>query len=274
LIASRETIPKSKFKTTILALVVATLLWCSNLQASEPTSLREIITAHSLMWPIVVVGVAMIAVLMAWLSRSPPAEPVKAVEKQWLSNEQLTDRFIAAIPQITTQLNLEIATAQQTEVFEAREGKMIFGDLIDLGENVAQIHVPVTYRYHLPLRSSCRLELRGNVLVVHAPKIEASLPPAIHTQQMEKIAVRGWGRLPPTDLMERLERQMTPTLTAYATDDRHLELVRNKCRKAVAQFVMLWLKGEQLPRKVTAMQIRFADEPHTTSSLKLLSDFE
>jgi hypothetical protein len=56
-----------------------------------------------------------------------------------------------------------------------------------------------------------------------------SLPPAIHTDGLEKLAVRGWGRGGTTEQMMELERTVTPMLNRLATDERHLELVRNQC---------------------------------------------
>ena len=223
-------------------------------------------------------GIVLLIVVIVWLKRTNPPrpKPTMAEAVACLTSETITQRFLASIPQVTRQLNLELATATQTEVFEAAENKTILGGLIDLGTNVAQIHAPVTYRYHLRLADPWKLELRDHTIVVHAPDIHPSLPPAIHTDRMEKRMERGWARMSPSALLDQLERRMTPTLNAYATDTRHLELVRPQCRKAVAEFVQKCLTSEPWWQRgtVTALQIRFADEPAVSpqSTLKLQTE--
>ena len=224
-----------------------------------------------------VLGLILLVFILCWLRRISPVRPKTMVEAiGGLTSETITRRFLAAIPRVTRELNLELATATQTEVFEATEHLTVFRGLLDLGTNIAQIHVPVTYRYHLPLVAPWKLELRGTTLIVHAPDICPSLPPAIHTDRMEKRTERGWARLPPDDLLAQLERQLTPTLSGYATDPRHLDLVRPQCRRAVAEFVQQCLTAEPWWQRgaVTALQIRFADEPavSSASTLKLQMD--
>ena len=72
--------------------------------------------------------------------------------KPSLTNETITARFIAAIPTITSVLNLEVAVATQTETFTQTSSRKVFWGLLDLGDSTVQIRVPVTYRYHIALR--------------------------------------------------------------------------------------------------------------------------
>ena len=58
---------------------------------------------------------------------------------------------MSALPTITRQLNLEVATTHQVEVFERIDTKRLLWGWIDLGTNVALLRVPVTYRYHIKL---------------------------------------------------------------------------------------------------------------------------
>jgi hypothetical protein len=158
------------------------------------------------------------------------------------TGEQLTSRFVAAIPEITPELNLELATATQTETFTKTSTCVWFG--LDLGTSTAQIRVPVTYRYHLCLREPWRLEIRQQRITVHAPMFHPSLPPAIHTDRLEKLSVRGWARGSTAELIEQVQQAITPTLIQYAGEVRHLDLVRAQCRQSVAEFVRLWLERE------------------------------
>ena len=113
---------------------------------------------------------------------------------QPFTNEDLTGRFVSAIPELTQELNLELATATFNETFTRKSGLTTLWGLLDLGTSIVQVQVPVTYRYHLCLRDAWRLELKQRRLVVHAPGIRPSLPPALHTDRMECLTVRGWAR--------------------------------------------------------------------------------
>ena len=136
-----------------------------------------------------------------------------------------------------------------------------------------QIRVLVTYRYHLCLREPWRLEIKGQRVIVHAPAFQPSLPPAIHTDKLEKLSVRGWGRGSTVELLEQTQREITPTLSRYACDPKHLELVRTQCRQSVAEFVKLWLERERQWGRhgIHEIQIMFPNEAEiTTHTLRLL----
>ena len=79
--------------------------------------------------------------------------------------------------------------------------------------------------------------------------------------KLERLAVRGWARGSTQGLMEGLERSITPTLSRYASDPRHLELVRHQCRQSVAEFVQLWLEREH--HHVNEIQILFPKEENS-----------
>jgi hypothetical protein len=89
-----------------------------------------------------------------------------------------------------------------------------------------------------------------------------SLPPAIHTDQLEKLSVRGWCRGSTAELLEQTQKEITPTLIRYAQETRHLDLVRTQCRQSVAEFVKLWLEreGHWGRPHVTEIQVLFPAE--------------
>ena len=62
------------------------------------------------------------------------------------NDENLTERFISAIPELTQELNLELATATFNETFTKQSGLTTCWDLVDLGTSIVQVHVPVTYQ--------------------------------------------------------------------------------------------------------------------------------
>ncbi|MBA4148884.1 MAG: hypothetical protein H0X66_12280 [Verrucomicrobia bacterium] len=165
---------------------------------------------------------------------------------QRFSQGTITETFLAAVPTLsrTPGGNLELATSMQTETFERSDMKTVAWDYLYLGTTIVEIKVPVTYRYHLQLSDPWRLDVSGNTCIVYAPQIRPSLPPAIHTDKMEKRASSGWARFNAQEQLDDLQKSITPTLEKYAGDRRHLKFVREECRKTVAEFVQHWLLRE------------------------------
>jgi hypothetical protein len=183
----------------------------------------------------------------------------------------ITHTFIAAIPEMasTGMGNLELATSEATETFSRTDKRTVAWNWLNLGTTVSEIKVPVTYRYHLRLSDPWQLNVSGQTCIVVAPEIRPSLPPAIHTDKMEKKSERGWARFNEREQMEELERSITPELVRMAGDSRHMNLVREQCRKTVAEFVKNWLLREDHWRndRFHAIKVIFADEvgiaPHS-----------
>ena len=176
----------------------------------------------------------------------------------------ITSTFISAIPRFAPDsgARLELAAFEAVEILR-RSGELRVGwDLVSLGTTVTEIRVPVTYRYHLRLDEPWRLEVEGQACVVHAPRIRPTLPPAIDTGGMEKFSTSGWLRFNEDEQMEELERGITATLSERAGDSAHLELVRERCRREVAEFVRSWLLMEDHWRsdRFRSVTVIFADE--------------
>ena len=207
--------------------------------------------------PILITGGATLTALL--LLRQSPRSPAPTPPSTFTA-DNLTDRFISAIPELTQELNLELATAISTETFTKQSDLTTCWGLVDLGTSIVQIQVPVTYRYHLCLRDQWHLELQHQRLTVHAPGIRPSLPPAIHTDQMQCLTVRGWGRGSTSGLLTKLQQSLTPTLNQCAGDSRHLALVRPQCRASVTEFVQLWLEREGQAGRITDIRVVFRDE--------------
>jgi hypothetical protein len=213
------------------------------------------------------VGFLIAAVILGFLylalqpqSQSPEPPLVKLPPIDPFSAQQITRTFVAALPNITRELNLEVATTRQVEFFERTNHRAILG--VSLGTNVARLRLPVTYRYHLRLADPWRLEVEGNHLIVHAPVLRASLPPAIHTDEMEVHAERGWCRSAPDDLLRELHRDVTPLITQWAGNEQHLGMVRETARLQVAEFIRRWLEGESQwgPQSFTTITVRLGGE--------------
>jgi hypothetical protein len=185
------------------------------------------------------------------------------------STEILTERFISGIPEIhsTGIGNLELSTADAVEVFSRADKKYTGWGWIYLGESVAQVRVPVTYRYHLQLGDAWKLQVVGNTCIVYAPRIRPSLPPAIHTDKMEKQSESGWARFDKHEQLAALERGMTPALNDLASDSRHVNLAREECRKTVVEFVKKFLLREDQwhSDRISNIKVVFEDEPRAAS---------
>ena len=185
--------------------------------------------------------------------------------------QHITETFTSALPTFarTPGGNLELATSTSTETLTRTDERTIAWDMVYLGRTVSEISVPVTYRYHLNLREPWKLDVVGNTCVVRAPAIRPSLPPAIHTDRMQKRSEAGWARFDAKEQMAELERSLTPRLTRHAGDPRRIALVREECRKTVAEFVRDWLLREDHWRsdRFTSIKVIFADEPDTKPEL-------
>lgn len=77
---------------------------------------------------------------------------------------------------------------------------------------------------------------------------------------MKTRSQRGWGRLSPTEPMDQLHSEITPTLSRYAADPRRIALVWETCRESVAEFVQHWLETGWKGARVTSVYVQFADE--------------
>jgi hypothetical protein len=137
---------------------------------------------------------ALLAILgMIALKKSGKIPTVKDLLPDPRFNEEnITHTFIAALPTLTREMNLEVASSKQTEVLERSNARRLLG--LDLGTNHAWMTVPVTYRYHLWLYDTWKLHVGGGTLIVCAPEIRCSLPPAIHTDEIQESTARGWPR--------------------------------------------------------------------------------
>lgn len=228
-------------------------------------------------WPLVIIVLALLVVFAVRELRETAreggratADAVRAVSEGAaeiagrFSTGTITTTFVAAIPRLVPDGGtlLELAAFEATETISQTDDRRVFFDMVPLGSTISEIRVPVTYRYHLRLDEPWKLSVSGGICVVRAPSIRPTLPPAIHTDGMEKRSESGWLRFNEDEHMEALERSLTPTLEQRASDPDHLELVRERCRRRVAEFVRSWLLMEEQwgSGGFTHVEVIFADE--------------
>ena len=175
----------------------------------------------------------------------------------------VTRQFVSSIP-ASEELGagrLEVAVAKTTETISRRDEQYAFWDLLPLGSTEVEIRVPVTWRWYLPLDDGWSATIEGPILTVVAPVPRPSLPPAIHTDGMERRAEADWLRFDAAERLSELESQLTPLLSTRAGDPAHRELAREPARKVVQKFARLWLFGQGADgQSIRAVVVRFADE--------------
>jgi hypothetical protein len=176
----------------------------------------------------------------------------------------ITTTFTAALPRLVPDggTTLELATLEAIETFTKTDERRVLFDLVTLGKNVTEIRAPATYRYHVRLGDPWRIEVRDQACVVFAPRLRPTLPPAVHTDRMEKQSTSGWLRFDAEEQMEELTKSITPTLSKRAAAPETLELVRHRARRRVAEFVRNWLLHEEHWRadRFRSVTVVFADE--------------
>ena len=186
----------------------------------------------------------------------------------------ITHTFRESIPQITSTQGdiLELAVSRCDETFKRTDERWAGWGWVYLGTTIAEIRVPVSFRYHLRLSDPWRLAARDQTCLVLAPRMRPSLPPAIHTAEMERRAESGWARFDKNEQLDELERSMTPSLEQRARDAAHQQLVREASRQSVAAFVKKWLmrEGQWRSDRFTSIIVLFPDEAAVSSDQDLL----
>lgn len=227
-------------------------------------------------WPLAVVlscVVVVFAVLRALdrfldLGRSAIRAPAELADRlgdaaRSFFSGDVTERFLSSIPthEEVGPGRLEVAVATTVETVSRADEQRAFWDLLPLGRTEVEIRVPVTWRWHLPLDDGWSATIDGPLLTILAPAPRPSLPPAIHTDGIERRAESGWLRFDSARRLAALERELTPLLSARAGDSAHRELAREPARRAVERFARLWLStADESAEPVRAIVVRFADE--------------
>ena len=246
---------------------------------SKPSSWPDLLI--QLRWPVVVLTIFLAGLYLAWQVYREPfdrvgqagramgdaadaaVERAEAVARAFFSGN-ITEQFLSSIPEVDSQRGglLEVAQIEVVESFTRTDERRALWDLLYLGTTVAEIKVPVTYRYHLRFDQPWRVEATGNVCVVYAPRIQPTQPPAIHTEGLQRRVEEGWLRFDAEEQLSALQDTMTPRLRQMAGDPRHIGLIRETARQTVAEFIRAWLLREDQWHQdhLTQIKVVFADE--------------
>jgi hypothetical protein len=150
---------------------------------------------------------------------------------------------------------LEVARIKSYEGLSRTDpGVKIAWGLLDTGTTVSEIDVATLFRYHIEMAKEWPVQCSANTCVVHAGRIQASLPPAIYTHEMRKRTSNGWARFNKDENLADLEKTLTAELEKRATSQRNMLAATSAGRRTVAEFVKTWMlkttpgKGQSLPK--------------------------
>jgi hypothetical protein len=140
---------------------------------------------------------------------------------------------------------LEVSSMRMTEQFDKRFVYEVLG--LQVGETVAHVRVPATYRYHIELAPLWKIERTDEVFRVVTPPLKPSLPVAVDLAHLEQDEGGTWLLLPFNADADReaLLREITGKLAQKAASPAYLALQREDARKTVTEFVGKWLVTQE-----------------------------
>ena len=140
---------------------------------------------------------------------------------------------------------LEVSSMRMTEQFDKRFVYEVLG--LEVGETVAHVRVPATYRYHIQLAPLWKIERTDEVFRVVTPPVKPSLPVAVDLAHLEQDEGGTWLLVPFNADKDReaLMREITGKLAQKAASPAYLALQREDARKTVTEFVEKWLVTQE-----------------------------
>jgi hypothetical protein len=140
---------------------------------------------------------------------------------------------------------LEVSSTRMTERFGTKFAYEVLG--LQVGETVAHVRVPATYRYHIELAPLWKIERTDEVFKVITPPLKPSLPVAVDLARLEQDEGGTWLLLPFNADADReaLLREITGKLAQKAASPAYLALQREDARKTVTEFVEKWLVTQE-----------------------------
>jgi hypothetical protein len=140
---------------------------------------------------------------------------------------------------------LEVSSFRSTEQFDKRFVYEVLG--LEVGETVAHVRVPATFRYHIELAPVWKIERTDEVFRVVTPPVKPSLPVAVDLARLEQDEGGSWLLLPFNADADReaLLRELTAKLAQKAATPAYLGLQREDARKTVTEFVEKWLVTQE-----------------------------
>lgn len=198
-----------------------------------------------------------------------------AVAAEVLENEVNVRVVSVSSPSIDSSSMLIVADLNVVELFDAStasKGGSWKDDLKNLrGETFAEIRVAANYVYQVDLKGAWRLEVNESECNVVAPPLLAKLPVAFDTSSMEKKVDVGWARFNGDDVLEELEKGLTPRLNKKAESSENKALALDKAKLSIAEFVRDWFLQNSLweDQKITTINVYFATSEDAVSDFTI-----
>jgi hypothetical protein len=151
----------------------------------------------------------------------------------------ITRRFISHGTSVEGTSRLQVATLEQTEVFELEDEATAFWGALELPPVRVSATAPVTTTYYVDFEQPWTFALEGRRVRVTAPELTPNTP-AIDASEIQ-YEVREGSLLRDEDLvLEQLKRELTTRAAARAEDNA--ALVRDTARRQIESFVRSWFR--------------------------------
>ncbi len=180
------------------------------------------------------------------------------------SRHNLETRFQESLVAVRSNMGdvLEVTSHQSSASFSASDDLevSVFGLPISLGETQSTLTVPVVYRFHVLLSDPWKVNSTPTTVIVNAPTIRPTLPPAPDVSLMQIQTSRGWARLNTRQMEEHVRSQVSDKLAQNAYTLTESEFIQAAARKSVELFIEKyapWLLTETNNRILT---VRFPNE--------------
>ncbi len=157
---------------------------------------------------------------------------------------------------------LEVATCKSTASFteEDQLDTTVLGITVPLGKTESFLMVPVTYRFHVLLSDSWRIRSTRETVLVTAPAVRPSLPPAPDISAMQVRTARGWARFNGQEVEERVKDRVTGALNIRAYKLAGSPPIRDAARHSIEEAIKRYIPWLPEESRGKVFQVRFADE--------------
>lgn len=220
-------------------------------------------------WPIAIVAGSVCALALVFVTTKVQKATDNALNLPPATQTDVTQRFESYITRLRDagQGTLEVAILEETAVVSRTEETSLLWGLIQGGKDIAEIRVPVTYRFHVRLDKPWQVRTHDNVAHVLAPSVRPTIPPALKTAGLERRTQSGWLSMNGKENMAILEKGLTFAISRAAHGRTHL--VKDSARKTVRNFVQAWILQDKIWQdQGRHIIVWFADEESPFTEMK------
>lgn len=166
-------------------------------------------------------------------------------------------RFASDAVEIAGTEYLQVATIEQTEIFERTDSSTLLWGALPLPDVVVEARAIVVYTYYLDLQESWTFDLQRGVAFVTAPPLHFN-EPAIDASRIDFQVQQDSLIRDSDEVMDDLRLLLTDLARQRA--ESKIDLVRDTARREVESFVRTWLLRDHPEARQLRIDVRFADE--------------